>query len=159
MYANGTLVRRIPSDHRVLGGVCSIHGCSMQTRGAFSLVVTWAIPSQGQWNTETDDPVTFLIPGLAIGSYVTGVLFTNEERHEMIYYLMNRTNEDGGWAPAYTIVIQQVRWRDVTSFNLTAPFVVYSPSSFSSDENSFRYESPRGLYAGTHFATANMTQW
>ena len=39
----------------------------------------------------------FLIPGLTIGSYVTGVPFTDEERLEMIRYLMNHANEDGGW--------------------------------------------------------------
>ena len=39
----------------------------------------------------------FLIPGLAIGSYVTGLPFTDEERREMIRYLMNHANEDGGW--------------------------------------------------------------
>ena len=39
----------------------------------------------------------FLIPGLTIGSYITGVPFTNEERLEMIRYLMNHANEDGGW--------------------------------------------------------------
>ena len=39
----------------------------------------------------------FLIPGLTIGSYITGVPFINEERLEMIRYLMNHANEDGGW--------------------------------------------------------------
>ena len=39
----------------------------------------------------------FLIPGLTIGSYVTGVPFTDEERREMIRYLMNHANEDGEW--------------------------------------------------------------
>jgi len=39
----------------------------------------------------------FLIPGLVIGSYITGIPFTDEERREMIRYLMNRANEDGGW--------------------------------------------------------------
>ena len=40
----------------------------------------------------------FLLPGLVIGSYVTGMGFKEEERFEMIRYLMNRANhEDGGW--------------------------------------------------------------
>ena len=39
----------------------------------------------------------FLTPGLVIGSYVTGMSFTDEERREMIRYLMNYANEDGGW--------------------------------------------------------------
>lgn len=40
----------------------------------------------------------FLLPGLVIGSYVSGMTFTREERLEMIRYLLNRANpEDGGW--------------------------------------------------------------
>lgn len=39
----------------------------------------------------------FLIPGLVIGSYVSGMSFKDEERLEMIRYLLNHTNEDGGW--------------------------------------------------------------
>ena len=39
----------------------------------------------------------FLTPGLVIGSYITGIPFTDEERVEMIRYLMNHANEDGGW--------------------------------------------------------------
>ena len=39
-----------------------------------------------------------LLPGLVIGSYMTGMGFKEEERLEMIRYLMNRANpEDGGW--------------------------------------------------------------
>jgi lanosterol synthase len=50
----------------------------------------------GHWPGEYGWP-TFLIPGLTIGSYVTEIAFTNEERLEMIRYLMNHANEDGGW--------------------------------------------------------------
>ena len=50
----------------------------------------------GHWPGEYGGPM-FLIPGLVIGSYITGLPFTDEERHEMIRYLMNRANEDGGW--------------------------------------------------------------
>ena len=50
----------------------------------------------GHWPGEYGGPM-FLIPGLVIGSYITGIPFTDEERHEMIRYLMNRANEDGGW--------------------------------------------------------------
>lgn len=50
----------------------------------------------GHWPGEYGGPM-FLIPGLTIGSYVTGIPFTNEERLEMIRYLMNHANEDGGW--------------------------------------------------------------
>ena len=50
----------------------------------------------GHWPGEYGGPM-FLIPGLTIGSYVTGIPFTDEERREMIRYLMNHANEDGGW--------------------------------------------------------------
>ena len=50
----------------------------------------------GHWPGEYGGPM-FLLPGLAIGSYITGVPFTDEERREMIRYLMNHANEDGGW--------------------------------------------------------------
>ena len=50
----------------------------------------------GHWPGEYGGPM-FLIPGITIGSYVTGVPFTDEERLEMIRYLMNHANEDGGW--------------------------------------------------------------
>jgi lanosterol synthase len=40
----------------------------------------------------------FLIPGLVIGSYVTGMPFTQEERLELIRYLINTAKPDtGGW--------------------------------------------------------------
>ena len=39
----------------------------------------------------------FLIPDPTIRSYITGVPFTDKERREMIRYLMNHVNEDGGW--------------------------------------------------------------
>lgn len=40
----------------------------------------------------------FLLPGLVIGSYVTGMPFKPEEKKEMIRYLLNTTHpEDGGW--------------------------------------------------------------
>ncbi|PPQ66646.1 hypothetical protein CVT26_009400 [Gymnopilus dilepis] len=51
----------------------------------------------GHWAGEYGGPM-FLLPGLVIGSYVTGMTFTREERLEMIRYLMNRAHpDDGGW--------------------------------------------------------------
>ncbi|GLB41717.1 putative terpene cyclase mutase family protein [Lyophyllum shimeji] len=51
----------------------------------------------GHWPGEYGGPM-FLLPGFVIGSYVSGMTFTNEERLEMIRYLMNRAHpEDGGW--------------------------------------------------------------
>ena len=39
----------------------------------------------------------FLLPGLVIGSYVSGMDFKEEEHLEMIRYLMNLANpQDGG---------------------------------------------------------------
>ena len=40
----------------------------------------------------------FLLPGLVIGSYVSGMSFKEAERLEMVRYLINRAHpEDGGW--------------------------------------------------------------
>ncbi|GJE91138.1 terpene cyclase/mutase family protein [Phanerochaete sordida] len=51
----------------------------------------------GHWPGEYGGPM-FLLPGLVIGSYVTGMPFKQEERLEMIRYLLNRAHpEDGGW--------------------------------------------------------------
>ncbi|KAG5647893.1 hypothetical protein DXG03_007817 [Asterophora parasitica] len=51
----------------------------------------------GHWPGEYGGPM-FLLPGLVIGSYVSGMPFTEQERLEMIRYLMNRAHpEDGGW--------------------------------------------------------------
>ena len=51
---------------------------------------------RGHWAGEYGGPM-FLIPGLVIGSYVCGMGFKTEERLEIIRYLFNHTNEDGGW--------------------------------------------------------------
>ena len=58
----------------------------------------------GHWPGEYSGPM-FLIPGLVIGSYVTGIPFTDEERREMIRYLMNHANEDGGWGMYVSYVL------------------------------------------------------
>ncbi|KAF9245283.1 terpenoid cyclases/protein prenyltransferase alpha-alpha toroid [Melanogaster broomeanus] len=51
----------------------------------------------GHWAGEYGGPM-FLLPGLVIGSYVAGLGFKEEERLEMIRYLINRAHpEDGGW--------------------------------------------------------------
>ena len=51
----------------------------------------------GHWPGEYGGPL-FLLPGLVIGSYVTGMPFKQEEKLEMIRYLFNRAHpEDGGW--------------------------------------------------------------
>ena len=39
----------------------------------------------------------FLISGFTIGSYIAGMSVTDEERLEIIPYLMNHAKEDGGW--------------------------------------------------------------
>ncbi|KAH7890717.1 terpenoid cyclases/protein prenyltransferase alpha-alpha toroid [Phlebopus sp. FC_14] len=51
----------------------------------------------GHWPGEYGGPM-FLLPGLVIGSYIAGMGFKEEERLEMIRYLLNRAHpEDGGW--------------------------------------------------------------
>ncbi|KAF8517972.1 terpenoid cyclases/protein prenyltransferase alpha-alpha toroid [Hysterangium stoloniferum] len=51
----------------------------------------------GHWCGEYGGPM-FLIPGLVIGTYVAGMSFEEEEKFEIIRYLMNRANpDDGGW--------------------------------------------------------------
>ncbi len=51
----------------------------------------------GHWPGEYDGPM-FLTPGLVIGSYVSGMSFTREERLEMIRYLVRKAHPiDGGW--------------------------------------------------------------
>lgn len=50
----------------------------------------------GHWSGEYSGP-HFLTPGLVIGSYVTGMDFALQEKLEMIRYLMNTANDDGGW--------------------------------------------------------------
>ncbi|VDC00966.1 unnamed protein product [Peniophora sp. CBMAI 1063] len=52
--------------------------------------------NDGHWAGEYGGPM-FLVPGLVIGSYVSGMSFKDEERLEMIRYLFNHANEDGGW--------------------------------------------------------------
>jgi lanosterol synthase len=38
----------------------------------------------------------FLLPGLVIGSYVTGMSFKDEERLEIVRYLFNRAHPQDG---------------------------------------------------------------
>ena len=52
--------------------------------------------TDGHWSGEYGGPM-FLMPGLVIGSYVTGMEFEEAQRLEMVRYLMNHTHEDGGW--------------------------------------------------------------
>ena len=66
--------------------------------------------ADGHWAGEYGGPM-FLLPGLIIGSYVTGMTFTQEERLEIIRYLMNLAHpEDGGWGlyvlcPSYLFIL------------------------------------------------------
>jgi lanosterol synthase len=50
----------------------------------------------GHWAGEYGGPM-FLLPGMVIGSYVAGMGFTDEQRLEMVRYLFNHVNSDGGW--------------------------------------------------------------
>ncbi|TFK25581.1 lanosterol synthase [Coprinopsis marcescibilis] len=50
----------------------------------------------GHWAGEYGGPM-FLFPCTVIGSYVAHMAFTLQERLEMIRYLINHKNSDGGW--------------------------------------------------------------
>jgi len=51
----------------------------------------------GHWAGEYGGPM-FLLGGLVIGSYVSGMSFTQEQKLEIIRYIMNLANkDDGGW--------------------------------------------------------------
>nr|AJR21210.1 cucurbitadienol synthase 2 [Citrullus colocynthis] len=55
--------------------------------------------NDGNWASDLGGPM-FLLPGLVIALYVTGVLnsvLSKHHRQEMCRYLYNHQNEDGGW--------------------------------------------------------------
>nr|K7NBZ9.1 RecName: Full=Cucurbitadienol synthase; Short=SgCbQ [Siraitia grosvenorii]AEM42982.1 cucurbitadienol synthase [Siraitia grosvenorii]AUC64917.1 cucurbitadienol synthase [Siraitia grosvenorii]WCF76099.1 oxidosqualene cyclase [synthetic construct] len=55
--------------------------------------------SDGNWASDLGGPM-FLLPGLVIALYVTGVLnsvLSKHHRQEMCRYVYNHQNEDGGW--------------------------------------------------------------
>lgn len=59
----------------------------------------------------------FLLPGVVIGSYVTGMPFKEEERLEIIRYLFNRAHPvDGGWG---LCVIRQIHVRYSTNYRVS----------------------------------------
>ncbi|ORX40148.1 terpenoid cyclases/protein prenyltransferase alpha-alpha toroid [Kockovaella imperatae] len=71
----------------------------------------------GHWAAEYGGPL-FLTPGLVIAMHVTRQTFKQEERTEMIRYLLNRRKPDGGWglhtaapATAYGTVMNYVTLR------------------------------------------------
>lgn len=60
----------------------------------------------GHWPGEYGGPM-FLLPGLVIGSYVSGMGFKEEERLEMVRYLMNLAHpDDGGWGMSAILVLR-----------------------------------------------------
>lgn len=65
----------------------------------------------GHWPGEYGGPM-FLLPGLVIGSYVSGMGFTLVQRLEMVRYLINRAHpEDGGWG-MYVILLARLLLSD-----------------------------------------------
>lgn len=52
--------------------------------------------ADGHWAGEYGGPL-FLMPGLVITCYITGVPFSREQRVEMIRYLRNKAHPGGGW--------------------------------------------------------------
>lgn len=73
----------------------------------------------GHWVGEYGGPM-FLIPGLVIGSYVADMPFEEEEKTELIRYLLNLAHpEDGGWGLSVSPVktcspyLTQIRCLDI----------------------------------------------
>ena len=61
--------------------------------------------ADGHWAGEYGGPM-FLLPGLVIGSYVTGMAFLREERLEMVRYVLNRAHpDDGGWGLCVSVLV------------------------------------------------------
>jgi hypothetical protein len=50
----------------------------------------------GHWPGDYGGPM-FLLPGLVMTCYISNFQFTQEERDELILYLSNHQNDDGGW--------------------------------------------------------------
>jgi hypothetical protein len=55
----------------------------------------------GHWANDYGGPM-FLMPGLIISCYISGVDLSKEHKIEMIRYIFNHQNDDGGWG-LYTI--------------------------------------------------------
>ncbi|KAJ6576339.1 terpene synthase [Mycena sp. CBHHK59/15] len=65
-------------------------------RNGYSFLRNLQAPD-GHFPGEYGGPM-FLLPGVVIGSYITGVPFKNEERLEMIRYVLHHAHpDDGGW--------------------------------------------------------------
>ncbi|KAJ7747290.1 terpene synthase [Mycena metata] len=65
-------------------------------RNGFAFLRNLQAPD-GHFAGEYGGPM-FLLPGVVIGSYITGAPFTTEQRLEMIRYLLHTAHpEDGGW--------------------------------------------------------------
>ncbi|KAJ7091189.1 terpenoid cyclases/protein prenyltransferase alpha-alpha toroid [Mycena epipterygia] len=66
------------------------------SRNGFAFLKNLQAPD-GHFPGEYGGPM-FLLPGVVIGSYISGQAFQNEERMEMIRYLLNTAHpNDGGW--------------------------------------------------------------
>jgi len=88
----------------------------------------------GHWAGEFGGPL-FLLPGLVIGSYISGMCFKYAERLEMIRYIMNRAHaEDGGWGmcvslplsgprPDFLAVISKVHPLSLVQLSITSLYV------------------------------------
>ncbi len=72
----------------------------------------------GHWPGEYGGPM-FLLPGLVIGSYVTGMPFKDEEKREMIRYLLNRADPvDGGWGMCVVFRISFIQHAEASADTL-----------------------------------------
>ena len=64
-------------------------------RDGFSFFTRLQLP-EGHWSCEYGGP-SFLLPGLVFAMYISDVPVPDEWRIEMMRYLANHANEDGGW--------------------------------------------------------------
>ena len=54
------------------------------------------IEETGHWGNDYGGPM-FLLPGLVFACYISNTRLSEEQRIEMVRYLTNEQNEDGGW--------------------------------------------------------------
>jgi lanosterol synthase len=100
----------------------------------------------GHWADDYGGPM-FLLPGLVITAYITGTELTKWQKIEMIRYLTNHQNPDGGWG----LHIES----ESTVFGTATTYVTMRILGVSADDN--RLVRARA-WLHRH-GTANIPQW
>jgi hypothetical protein len=62
----------------------------------------------------------FLLPGLVFTSYITGAVIPEEYKTEMIRYLYNHQNHDGGWG-LYVFPVLRLAYNSLVILNPIQP--------------------------------------